>query len=171
MRDSSERRLRVARGGVLMFVLTLGWTAWQNAGPTPVSAETPPPSVVGLPHATHLASPLAPIRIDWLNHCGPVQDVLGLYMAGDGVCVPSGTATLTWLQSQLTLMRVLSEGEYLQRAATGDLSACGAFIVSADVQRGWICLDDHGLYRLDRLGQISGARWQLQADGSWLFVH
>jgi hypothetical protein len=178
MRDSNEQRLKLARGGVLLFVLTLGWTAWQNAGLTPVSAETPAPASL-LPHSgasqlpsssASLALPLAPIRIEWFSHCDPARDALGLYAASDSACSPSGTATLAWLQSQLRLMRVLSEGEQLQRAFTQALPACGALIAQGDRHSGWICLDAHGLYRVDLGGQDSGPRWQLQAAGGWLVV-
>lgn len=170
MRDSTERRLRLARVGVLMFVLTLGWTAWQNAGLTPVSAETPPPAI-SFSAAADPVVPLAPIRVEWFSHCDPARGDLGLYTAGDGACTPSRTATLAWLQSQLTMMRVLSEGEYLQSITPRELPTCGASILSAGAQVGWVCLDANGLYRLDQLGQDTGPRWQLQADGGWLFVH
>src|SRR5262245_26797309 len=108
MRASNERRLKLARSGVLMFVLTLGWTAWQNAGLAPASAETPPPNIElpvnnvdrVLSPAASPDSPLAPIRIEWFSHCDPSRDELGLYAASDGACSPGRTATLAWLQSQ-----------------------------------------------------------------------
>lgn len=174
MRDLTEHRLRLARGGALMFVLTLGWAAWQSAGLTPVSAETPPPVTVlpsiGAADAIARTRPLAPIRLEWLSLCDATRDDIGLYTTEDGVCAPSRAATLGWLQSQLTMMRVLSEEEYLQRATIRDWPACGALILSADAHVGWICLDAEGLYRADRLGHDLGPRWQLHADGGWLFA-
>lgn len=179
MRDTPERRLKLARGGVVLFVLTLGWAAWQNAGLAPVSAETPPPALVipsnassssTLPLTANSVSTHAPIRIEWLNACDPARDDLGLYATDDLACAPGRAATLAWLQSQLTMMRVLSEGEYLQRATHPDQPACGALILNAEAHVGWMCLDAQGVYRADKLGQDFGPRWQLLAEGGWLFV-
>ncbi len=157
MRDSTERRIKLARGGVLMFVLTLGWSAWQNAGEALVSAETPPPAL---------------IRLEWFGDCDPARGELGLYRNNDSACSPSRTASLAWLQSQLTLIGVLSAGEYLQRAPTPSLPACGALVLApgGDAHAGWICVDTHGVYRADMTGMDTRARWQLLNDGAWIFM-
>ena len=162
-------RLTIARSGIFIFLIGLGLRILlqANQAETPVAVAAAVGNVsaasVSADQAAQASMAVTFVSLEWLSQCASTPEQLGLYARGDAPCQPSRSASLAWLQSQLSSTGMLASGEYLAKAADPNNRACVAQILAGTMGQpaGWVCSDQNGLYRTDPAGQASGQRMRL----------
>ena len=122
------------------------------------------------PNTVKVTSQPTFVRLEWVSQCDPARQGLALYTVGDDPCQPGKTASLTWLQSQLTTKGLLASTEYLEWVANPTNTACRAVVLAGPngTLNGWVCADWRGIYRTSLAGQDSGKRLQYWSDRNWV---
>jgi hypothetical protein len=160
-----DSRASIARAGLLIFLVIMGFMFYQ-AGVDQAARAATPENRVGSAKNALLAppptnTPTTYVYAAWLSACDPTAAQIGLYAATDATCHPSRAVALNWLQSQLTAYGVLAHGEYLERASHTPTTCLATIYNSASAPIGYLCADARGLYRADTLGKDLGARWSV----------
>ena len=145
------------------LVLRIMQVAFEGAATAGSKANAAPGPVIATSQPTF-------IRLEWLNRCDSTRQGLALYTVGDDPCRPGQTASLTWLQSQLSMKGLLTSTEYLEWAVDPADTACRAVVLVGPngMPNGSVCADWRGVYRTDPAGQDPGKRLQYWSDGNWV---
>ena len=159
-RNFAKIAMLVLLAGLVWRIMQVGFTEFS----TVVTAPDPAPVTVKV-----TAQPTF-VRLEWINLCDPLQQGLALYATRDTPCQPSQTASLAWLQSQLTTKGLLASTEYLEWVDAPANVACRTAVLAGPggAPAGWVCADWRGVYRTDLNVQDSGLRFQFWSDGNWV---
>ncbi|MBI3244087.1 MAG: hypothetical protein HYZ49_17530 [Chloroflexi bacterium] len=163
----ADTRRSFAKLAMLVLLAGLVWRIAQVAfGGFSTTATTANPA----PVTVKVTSQPTFVRLEWINLCEPTQQGLALYTVGDNPCQPGQTASLAWLQSQLTTKGLLASTEYLEWVdSPADVACRTAVLAGPDgAPAGWVCADWRGMYRVNLNGGDSGQRLQFWSDGNWV---
>ncbi len=153
----------VLLAGLLLRILQVALSGAATVVTKNINIAVPTPAFIPTSQPTF-------VRLEWISQCDPAQQGLALYVVGDNPCQPRQTASLAWLQSQLTTKGLLASTEYLEWMADPANAACRAAVLAGPggAPAGWVCADWRGIYRVDTTGQDAGKRLQFWSDGNWV---
>lgn len=162
-RSFAKLAMLVLLAGLVLRILQVALSGAATVVKENINIAVPTPAVIPT------SQPMF-VRLEWISQCDPAQQGLALYAVGDNPCQPGQTASLAWLQSQLTTKGLLASTEYLEWVANPADAACRAAVLAGpgNAPAGWVCADWRGVYRVDMTGQDAGKRLQFWSDGNWV---
>jgi hypothetical protein len=110
--------------------------------------------------------------LQWLSHCGPAVQSVGLLVEGQDACDPDvPRRDMYWLDWQLRNIGLLAEGEGLELTPDGCAADCRLDVVrySDHARLGSILLDTAMGFpgQVYRVNGVESAHWRLRGDLTW----